>query len=142
VIAFLPMTATGAAAEYVLVAADILATAPASVPLADAAALPAAALTAWQALHEHADLRAGQRILINGAGGAVGGYAVQFAKQLGATVVATASPRTADAVRARGADQIVDHTATNVTDAVDEPVDVVLNLISVPMRARWPRWSP
>jgi NADPH:quinone reductase-like Zn-dependent oxidoreductase len=129
VIGFLPMTANGAAAEYVLAAADILAAAPAGVPLADAAALPAVALTAWQALHEHADLRAGQRILINGAGGAVGGYAVQFAKLLGATVVATASPRTAGTVRARGADQIVDHTATTVTEAVDESVDAVLNLI-------------
>jgi NADPH:quinone reductase-like Zn-dependent oxidoreductase len=129
VIGFLPMTANGAAAEYTLAPADVLAAAPTSVPLADAAALPAVALTAWQALYEHAGLRAGQRILINGAGGGVGGYAVQFAKRIGATVIATASPRTAETVRAAGADQIIDHTTTNVTDAVGEPVDVVLNLI-------------
>jgi len=129
VIGFLPMTENGATAEYVLAAADILAAAPTSVPLADAAALPAGALTAWQALHEHARLQSGQRILINGAGGGVGGYAIQFAKRIGATVIATASPRSADAVQAAGADQIIDHTSTNVTDTVTEPVDVVLNLI-------------
>jgi NADPH:quinone reductase-like Zn-dependent oxidoreductase len=129
VIAFLPMTANGATAEYALAPADILAAAPATVPLADAAALPAAALTAWQALHEHAGLRPGQRILINGAGGAVGGYAIQFAKLIGAAVIATASPRTAGTVRAAGADQIIDHTTTDVVAAVGEQVDVVLNLI-------------
>jgi NADPH:quinone reductase-like Zn-dependent oxidoreductase len=129
VIGFLPMTANGAAAEYALADAGILAAAPTSVALADAAALPAVALTAWQALHGHAGLRAGQRILINGAGGGVGGYAVQFAKRIGATVIATAGPRSADPVRAAGADQIIDHTATTVAEAVSEPVDVVLNLI-------------
>jgi NADPH:quinone reductase-like Zn-dependent oxidoreductase len=128
VFGFLPMTANGAAAEYVLAPADILATAPAGGALADAAAVPAVALTAWQALHEHAALRSGQRILINGAGGGVGHYAIQFAKLIGATVIATASPRSRDSVTAAGPDQIIDHTTTNVTDAV-EPVDVVLNLI-------------
>lgn len=126
---FLPMTAPGAAAEYAIAPAGVLTAAPRTVPLADAAAVPAVALTAWQALTEHAGLRPGQRILINGAGGGVGGYAVQFAHALDATVVATASPRSTDAVRAAGADRIVDYTATDVAAAVDEPVDVVLNLI-------------
>jgi NADPH:quinone reductase-like Zn-dependent oxidoreductase len=129
VVGFLPMTADGAAAEYVLAPAGVLATAPETVPLADAAAVPAVALTAWQALTEHAGLQPGQLILVNGAGGGVGGYAVQFARALGATVVATASPRSADAVRAAGAHRIVDYTATDVAAAVDEPVDVVLNLV-------------
>ncbi len=71
---------------------------------------------------------AGRRILIVGAGGGVGGYAVQFAHQAGATVIATASPRSTAAVRAAGADQIVDYTATSVTEAVGAPVDAVLNL--------------
>jgi NADPH:quinone reductase-like Zn-dependent oxidoreductase len=124
----LPMNAKGAAAEYALVPAEILAAAPAGVPLADAAAVPAVGLTAWQALHEHAGLRSGQRILINGAGGGVGHYAIQFAKLIGATVIATASPRSRDSVAAAGPDQIVDHTTTNVVEAVG-PVDVVLNLI-------------
>jgi NADPH:quinone reductase-like Zn-dependent oxidoreductase len=131
VIGFLPMVADGAAAEYVVAPAQILADAPASIPLADAAALPEVGLTAWQALFEHADLRAGQRLLVNGAGGAVGGYAVQLAKRAGAHVIATASPRSTERVRRAGADEIIDHTTTNVADAVSQPVDVVLNLAPV-----------
>jgi len=129
VIGFLPMNENGAAAEFVVAPAAVLAAVPRTVPLAAAAALPAVALTAWQALFEHARLQAGQRVLINGAGGGVGGYAIQLAKGAGATVIATASPRSADAVRAGGADQLVDYTATLLTDAITEPVDVVLNLV-------------
>jgi NADPH:quinone reductase-like Zn-dependent oxidoreductase len=128
VFGFLPMNEKGAAAEYVLAPAGILAAAPTSIPLADAAAVPAVALTAWQALHEHAALQPGQRVLINGAGGAVGNYAIQFAKLIGATVLATASPRSRDAVAAAGPDEIIDHTTTDVVQAAG-PVDVVLNLI-------------
>ena len=73
VIGFLPMVADGAAAEYVVVPAEVLTRAPSGVPLADAAALPMTGLTAWQALFDDADLRAGQRVLVHGAGGAVGG---------------------------------------------------------------------
>jgi NADPH:quinone reductase-like Zn-dependent oxidoreductase len=135
VVGFLPMTADGAAAEFAVAPAEILTAAPATIPLADAAAVPAVALTAWQGLFEHAQLQAGQRVLINGAGGGVGGYAVQFAKQAGATVIATASPRSTEAVRAAGADQIIDYTATTVADAVDVPVDVVLNLAGVDEKA-------
>jgi NADPH:quinone reductase-like Zn-dependent oxidoreductase len=131
VIGFLPMTAPGGAAEYVVAPAAILASAPVSIPLADAAALPSVALTAWQALFEHAALRAGQRVLINGAGGAVGGYAIQLAKHAGAHVIATASPRTIERVRRAGADEIIDHTQTRVAEAIDAPLDVVLNLASV-----------
>ncbi len=129
VIGFLPMNEDGAAAEFVVAPADVLTAAPRHVPLADAAALPAVALTAWQALFEHANLQAGQRVLINGAGGGVGGFAVQLAKGAGAFVIATASPRSTDAVRSAGADQIVDYTVTTLTDALTEPVDVVLNLV-------------
>ena len=130
VIAFLPMNEDGAAAEYVLVPADALATAPTSIPLAEAAALPVGGLTAWQALFELADLQRGQRILINGAGGAVGGFAVQLAKQAGAYVIATASARSTDVVRAYGADEIIDYTSTSLADAISEPVDVVLSLVT------------
>ncbi|MEV8438965.1 NADP-dependent oxidoreductase [Actinosynnema sp. NPDC051121] len=131
VIGFLPMDEPGAAAEYVLAPAGILTAAPTSVPLSDAAALPAVGLTAHQALFDHAGLAAGQRVLINGAGGAVGGYAVQLAKRAGAHVIATASPRSGEAVRSAGADEVVDHTAGAVTAAVTEQVDVVLNLAPV-----------
>jgi len=114
----------------VLAPAGILASAPASVALADAAALPVVGLTAWQALFDHAKLTAGQRVLVNGAGGAVGGYAVQLAKGAGAHVVATASPRSRDRVKAAGADEVIDHITGSV-DAATAPVDVVLNLAPI-----------
>src|SRR5580693_8865705 len=130
VVAFLPVTAPGAAAEYAAVPASALAAAPRTVPLADAAALPSAGLTAWQSLFEHAGLQAGQSILVNGAGGAVGGYAVQLAKQAGATVTATASARSTGRVRSYRADQIVDYTVTPLPQAVaGQQFDVVLNLV-------------
>jgi NADPH:quinone reductase-like Zn-dependent oxidoreductase len=131
VVGFLPMLAEGAAAEYVVAPAQILADAPASIPLADSAALPEVGLTAWQSLFDHADVRAGQRLLVNGAGGAVGGYAVQLARGAGAYVIATASPRSSERVRKAGPDEIIDHTTTNVVDAVHQPVDVLLNLAPI-----------
>jgi NADPH:quinone reductase-like Zn-dependent oxidoreductase len=131
VIGFLPMAEPGAAAQYVLAPAQALTPAPESVALADAAALPAVGLTAWQALFEHAKLTAGQRVLINGAGGAVGGYAVQLARHAGAYVIATASPSSSDRVKQLGADEVVDHTAADVVAAVSRPVDVVLNLAPI-----------
>ena len=132
VVGFLPMTEDGASAEFVLAPAELLTGAPTSIPLVDAAALPSASLSAWQALFEQADLKAGQRVLVNGAGGGVGGYALQLAKQAGASVIATASPRSRDAVEALGTDRIVDYTATAVTEAISEPVEVVLNLVNAP----------
>jgi NADPH:quinone reductase-like Zn-dependent oxidoreductase len=135
VVGFLSMTADGASAEYVVAPAEILAPAPTSIPLADAAALPMVGLTAYQALFDDAGLQAGQRVLINGAGGAVGGYAVQLAHRAGAHVIATASPRSAQRVRSAGADEVVDHTTTAVADAVTEPVDVLLNLARIDAEA-------
>ncbi|KGM02866.1 NADPH:quinone reductase [Cellulomonas cellasea DSM 20118] len=131
VVGFLPMTADGSAAEYVVAPADALVPAPTRISLPDAAGLPSVGLTAWQALFEAGGLVAGQRVLVNGAGGPVGGYAVQLAKRAGAHVVATASPRSRDSVRASGADEIVDHTTTSLLDAVVEPVDVLLNLAPI-----------
>ncbi|MFL5860153.1 MAG: NADP-dependent oxidoreductase [Solirubrobacteraceae bacterium] len=131
VIGFLPLTADGAAAEYVIAPAEVLAPAPTSISLPDAAALPMVGLTAWQALFDDAGLKAGQRLLINGAGGAVGGYAVQLAKQTDAYVIATASPRSSDRVSSAGADEVIDHTTTEVTAVVTGPVDVLLNLAPV-----------
>jgi len=130
VVGFLPFVENGASAEYVVASASGLAQAPTTIPLADAAALPVVGLTAWQALFDHADLKAGQRIVINGAGGAVGGYAVQLAKAAGAYVIAIAGPRSTDEVKAHGADEFIEHTA-DVTAAVAEPVDVLLNLAPI-----------
>jgi NADPH:quinone reductase-like Zn-dependent oxidoreductase len=105
----------------------LLVTAPRTVGLADAAALPLVGLTAWQALFEHAGLQRGQSVLINGGGGGVGGYAIQLAKRAGATVTATASERSRDRVLAYGADTIIDYTTTPLP--TDERFDVVLHLV-------------
>ncbi|GAA4463885.1 NADP-dependent oxidoreductase [Phytohabitans houttuyneae] len=129
VIAILPATVPGAAAEYVAVPVDVLAAAPRTGQLADAAALPVGGLTAWQAVFEHAAVTAGQHVLINGAGGGVGGYAVQLAARAGAAVTATASARSRERIRSYGADRIVDYTATPILEAVaGQRFDAVLNL--------------
>jgi len=130
VVAFLPVTAPGAAADYATAPAEALAAAPRAVELPDAAALPSVGLTAWQSLFEHASLKAGQSLLINGAGGAVGGYAVQLARQAGATVTATGSARSLDRLRSYGADRIIDYTTTPLPQAVaGQQFDAVLNLV-------------
>ncbi|WP_426502986.1 NAD(P)H-binding protein [Dactylosporangium sp. McL0621] len=125
------LDAGGAAAEYVAARVSVLAKAPDTIPLANAAAIPVAALTAWQALFEHAHITAGQRVLINGAGGGLGVFTVQLAKYAGAIVIATASSRSAAAVRSYGADQIIDYTRTPLADGLGAPVDVVVNLAAI-----------
>lgn len=131
VIAFLPMERDGGAAEFVIAPADAVVAAPTSIPLADAAALPSVALTAWQAIFDDGRLEAGQRLLIVGAGGVVGKYAIQLAKRAGVYVIATASQRSVDAVRRAGADEIIDHTTTDLLSAVGDQVDVLLNLAPI-----------
>ena len=131
VVGFLPFTVDGAAAEFTLADADGLARAPRSIPLADAAALPLVGLTAWQALFVHADLTAGQRILVTGAAGAVGGYAVQLAAAAGAHVIATASEASAEQVRQHGAHEVIAPITADSTSVVPEPVDVLLNLAPI-----------
>ena len=113
----------GAAAEYAAAPARRLVPAPRTIPLADAAALPLAGLSAWQMVFEHGNVQAGQRVLVNGAGGGIGGFAVQLAKHAGAHVTATASPRSADVVRRLGADDVVGYGPTG-------RFDVVLNLVA------------
>ncbi|GLX05542.1 hypothetical protein Misp03_24690 [Microbispora sp. NBRC 16548] len=116
----------GAAAEYAVAPARLLAPAPRAVPLADAAAIPVAGLTAWQTVYEHGRIAPGRRVLVNGAGGGVGMFAVQFARRAGATVIATAgNASSAAAVRACGADEVVDYR----TDPLPGDLDVLLNLV-------------
>ena len=131
VVGFLPMIEDGSAAEYVVAPADVLVAAPISIALSDAAALPSVALTAWQALFDLGGLERGQRVLIVGAGGAVGGYAVQLAKRAGAYVIGTASPRSHAGVVANGADLVIDHTSGDLVTSVTERVDVLLNLAPI-----------
>jgi NADPH:quinone reductase-like Zn-dependent oxidoreductase len=127
VVAALPLTSDGGAAEYAVVPAGLLAAAPTGVDLADAAGLPLVGLTAWQALFDHAKLTTGQRILINGAGGVVGGYAIQLAKNAGAHVIAVTGPGSGGTAEQAGADEV---HAPGIP-ALTEPVDVVLNLAPV-----------
>lgn len=128
VVGLLPMTAAGAAADHVIASAEILTGVPRKLPLADLAALPLVGLTAWQALFDHGGLTAGQRVLIIGAGGAAGWYAVQLAKEARAHVCATTGSGSALRVAAAGADEVVDGTSTDLAAAMSGPVDLVLNL--------------
>ncbi|MCZ4123282.1 NADP-dependent oxidoreductase [Streptomyces sp. H39-S7] len=118
----------GAYAEYVTAPARHFARKPATLDHDHAAAVPLAALTAWQALTVTAGVRAGQRVLIHGAAGGVGHFAVQFARHLGAHVIGTASAPKHAWLRALGADEVVDYTAVRFEDVVRD-VDVVLDLI-------------
>ena len=119
---------SGGYAEYALAKAETVALKPDSLSFEEAAALPVAALTAWQSMFDLADLRSGQRILITGASGGVGSMAVQLAKAKGAYVVATASGRNENFVRELGADEFIDYTAQKFEEAVTG-VDVVFDTV-------------
>jgi NADPH:quinone reductase-like Zn-dependent oxidoreductase len=101
---------------------------PESLSDAEAASVPVIAVTAWQALFEQARVGQGQTILIHGAAGNVGAYAVQFAKQSGAHVIATAGTGDIDIVRALGADEVIDYKTARFEDMVRD-VDVVIDLV-------------
>lgn len=118
----------GAAAEYVAVRAADLAPKPRTLNHAQAAAMPLSALTAWQALFDHAQLTRGQRVLIHGAAGGVGSFAVQLAHWCGAHVIGTASARNLSFVRELGADEVIDYHATRFETELRN-VDVVLDTI-------------
>jgi len=100
----------GAAAEYAVAGQDAVALRPASLDAFEAAAMPLAALTALQALRDKGNLSAGQHVLIVGASGGVGHYAVQIAKSMGARVTGACSTRNLDFVRNIGADNVIDYT--------------------------------
>ena len=102
-------TRGGAIAEFALVPADQLVRVPDAIAFEQAAGIPTAAGTAWQALFEAAALREGQTVLIHAGAGSVGSFAIQFAKQAGARVVATASGDGLAIARRLGADLVIDH---------------------------------
>jgi NADPH:quinone reductase-like Zn-dependent oxidoreductase len=118
----------GSHAEYVTGPARAFVAKPSGIDHVQAAALPLAALTAWQALVETAHLRAGQRVLIHAAAGGVGHLAVQIAKELGAHVTGTASAPKHDFLRELGADTCIDYHSEDFTDT-EEPYDVVLDTL-------------
>jgi len=118
----------GAYAEYVAAQTLNLALKPTSIDYTQAAAVPLAALTAWQALFEVAGLQSGQTVLIHGAAGGVGHFAVQFAKWKGARVIVTASAGNENFLRELGADEVIDYRNTKFEKAVQD-VNVVLDTI-------------
>ena len=115
----------GSYAEYCAAKATQFALKPKSLSFNEAAAVPLAALTAWTAMFEHGKLQAWQRILIHGASGGVGGFAVQFAKWKGAYVLAMASANNLDYIKSLGADEVIDYKTQKFEDVVHD-VDVVL----------------
>jgi len=118
----------GAEAEYAIALPSELAPRPRTLDDVQAAAVPLSALTAWQALFIHAQVSKGQRVLIHGASGGVGTYAVQLAHWAGAQVLATASARNTDFLRDLGADLIIDYATTRFEEVAHD-VDVVFDLV-------------
>lgn len=123
-----PLGGLGAYADLVAVDAARLAGLPEGLSMMQAAALPVAAVSAWQSLHLAGPVKAGQRILIHGAAGAVGGFAVQLAHQAGAHVSATALGSHADYVHGLGADHVIDYQ-TSQFESLVKNVDLVLDYV-------------
>ncbi|WP_168210990.1 NAD(P)-dependent alcohol dehydrogenase [Persicimonas caeni] len=120
---------SGSYAEYAVTRADTLCRKPQNLSHVEAAAVPLAALTAHQALVDRAKLREGQRILINGASGGVGSFAVQIAKALGAHVTAVCSARNVELVEGLGADRVIDYRETDFCEE-SRQYDVVYDVVS------------
>ncbi|MFF0213577.1 NADP-dependent oxidoreductase [Streptomyces vinaceus] len=118
----------GGYAEYVVAPARHFARKPASLDHVQAAALPLAALTAWQALVDTAGVTAGQRVLVHAAAGGVGHLAVQIAKARGAYVIGTASAAKHELLRELGADEVLDYRTADFEEAVSD-VDVVIDAV-------------
>jgi NADPH:quinone reductase-like Zn-dependent oxidoreductase len=128
IIALFPLDQHGGAAEYAVVAADLVTAAPRSITLTDAASLPLIGLAARQAAVELAGIKAGQTVLVNGAGGAVGSIVVQLAVEAGAKVTAVDGPQHADRLTGYGAEKVVGPLHLEAGPAaVGGPFDVVVN---------------
>jgi NADPH:quinone reductase-like Zn-dependent oxidoreductase len=128
----------GSYAEYVLVRPNEAAPKPAPLSHIEAAAVPLAALTAWQGLFDHGHLEAGQTVLIHGGSGGVGHFAIQFAKVKGATVFTTVSAQNLDFVGELGADCGINYEAQRFEE-IARDVDLVLDLVGGETRER--SWS-
>jgi NADPH:quinone reductase-like Zn-dependent oxidoreductase len=129
VMAMLPISGKGGGyAQYAAVSADLVAPRPSNLDAAHAAAVPLAALTAYQALFDQGHLKRGQTVLIHGASGGVGHFAVQFAKNAGARVIGTASADNVAFLKSLGADVVIDYKAQRFED-VARNVDLVIDTV-------------
>jgi NADPH:quinone reductase-like Zn-dependent oxidoreductase len=126
---------TGAQAEYALAEVNMIARKPARLGHVEAASVPVVAVTAWQMLHDHGQVDDTKRVLVHGAAGNVGSYAVQLAKRAGAEVVATALSGDIDYVRTLGADQVIDVQTVDFEEKCRD-VDVVLDTVGGETLAR------
>lgn len=124
----------GTYAEYVAVNASSIALKPKNISFAEGAVLPLISLTAWQALIEFAELKAGQSVLIQAGAGGLGSVAISIAKHVGATVYTTARAHNFDYVKSRGADHVIDYTTCRYEDVIraqePEGVDVILESLN------------
>jgi NADPH:quinone reductase-like Zn-dependent oxidoreductase len=123
-----PLGGLGAYAELVAVDESNLCRIPDGLREVEAAGLPVASVSAWQSLYAAGPIQRGQRVLIHGAAGGLGGFAVQFARQAGATVIASARGRYAEYVRSLGADEVIDYETQRFDEVVKE-VDLVLDYV-------------
>ena len=119
---------TGACAEYTVAKTSMIAPKPRTLNYTHAASVPVVAVTAWQMVFDFAQLRAGQSVLIHGAAGNVGGYAVQFARQAGAMVIATAAANDLSYIRSLGGLGVIDYHASRFEEKVKE-VDAVIDTV-------------
>lgn len=133
-----PLGGLGAYAELVAVDEAKLSPVPAALDFVAAAALPVASVAAWQSLHLAGPIRSGQRILIHGAAGGLGGFAVQYAHRAGAVVYATALGEHADYVRSLGADHVIAYDKEQF-DATARDIDLVLDYVGGEVLSR--SWS-
>jgi NADPH:quinone reductase-like Zn-dependent oxidoreductase len=127
-------SANGGYAEYIRASVNTLALKPETLSFEEAAAIPVGATTAWQGLFDHGNLQAGQTVLIQGASGGVGLFAVQFAHWKGAHVIATTSTANVDFVRSVGADTVIDYKTTSIEQSVHD-VDLVYDTVGAPTLA-------
>ena len=126
---------TGADADYAIAVAKMIARTPAGLEDLQAAAIPVVATTAWQALFDEARLTPGQTVLVHGAAGSVGSFAVQLAHCAGIRVIATAKPRDVGELRRLGVDIVIDTAETRFEDVVDG-VDAVIDLVGADLQDR------
>ena len=132
----------GTFAQYICLRTDEIAAAPQSLPLAEAGAIPLAAMTAWHGLMTQGEMKSGQRVLIQGGSGGVGHFAVQFAHRLGAQVYATASAKNQDFLREIGADVAIDYRTDELQKLAGQ-MDLVFDLAGGQAEAKsWAALKP